>query len=50
MNKEQFLTACEKARCGFLTALQYVQTVLITPALLVLVFILWIEEIKTDKV
>ena len=48
MNKERFFNACERARCGFLTAIQYVLTVLITPALLVLVFILWIEEIKND--
>ena len=50
MNKEQFLNACERARRGFLTALQLVLTVLISPALLVFVFIIWIEEIKTDKV
>ena len=48
MNKEQFLSDCERARRGFLTALQFVLTVLISPALLVLVFILWIEEIKYD--
>ena len=48
MNKEQFMNACERTRIGFLTAIQYVLTVLITPALLVLVFILWIEEIKND--
>ena len=46
MNKEQFLSACERARRGFLTALQWLLCLLIAPALLVLVFILWIEEIK----
>ena len=46
MNKEQFLSACEHARRGFLTALQWLLCLLIAPALLVLVFILWIEEIK----
>ena len=46
MNKEQFLRACERARRGFLTALQWLLCILIAPALLVLVFILWIEEIK----
>ena len=50
MNKEQFLSVCEQARRGLLTALQWVLTLLIAPAFLVLVFILWIEEIKTDKV
>ena len=48
MNKEQFLSACEQARLGFLTALQWLLCLLIAPALLVLVFILWIEEIKYD--
>ena len=48
MTKERFLNACERARIGFLTALQWVLTVLISPALMVLVFILWIEEIKND--
>ena len=48
MTKEQFLTACERARLGFLTALQWFLCLLIAPALLVLVFILWIEEIKNN--
>ena len=48
MNKEQFLSAYEQARLGFLTALQWLLCLLIAPALLVLVFILWIEEIKYD--
>ena len=48
MNKEQFLKACERARRGVLTALQWLLTLIIAPALLVLVFIIWIEEIKND--
>ena len=48
MNKEQFLSACDQARLGFLTALQWLLYLLIAPALLVFVFILWIEEIKYD--
>ena len=48
MNKEKFLSDCERTRRGFLTALQWLLCLLITPALLVLVFILWIEEIKYD--
>ena len=48
MNKEQFLNACERARRVFLTALQWLLCLLISPALLVLVFILWIEEIKNN--
>lgn len=46
MNKEQFLTAFERARSGFLTALQWILSLLIAPALLVVVFIILIEEIK----
>ena len=46
MNKEQFFSACEQARRGFLTALQCGLTLLIAPALLVVVFIICIEEIK----
>lgn len=46
MNKEQFLTACEKARCWFLTAIQWILSLLIAPALVVVVFIIWIEDIK----
>ena len=46
MNKEQFLNAFERARRGVLTALQWLLCLLIAPALLVVVFILWIEEIK----
>ena len=48
MTKEQFLNACERARYVFLTALQWILCLLIAPALLVLVFILLIEEIKDN--
>ena len=48
MNKEQFLNYCERARLGFLTALQWALTVLISPALLVGLFILWIDNAKYD--
>lgn len=46
MTKEQFLSACERARRGLLTALQWGLSMLIAPALLMVVFIIWIEEIK----
>ena len=48
MNKEQFLTACEKIRRGFLTALQLGLAILIIPALLVVVFIILIDNAKYD--
>ena len=48
MNKEQFFNACERARRGFLTALQWLLCLLIAPALLVVVFIIWIDQIKND--
>ena len=48
MNKEQFLSACEQVRRGFLTALQWLLSLLIAPALLVVVFIIWIDKIKND--
>ena len=48
MNKEQFLSACERARKGFLTALQWLLCILIAPALLVVVFIILIDEIKDN--
>lgn len=48
MKKEQFFNACERARLGFLTALQWLLTVLISPALLLVVFIIWIDQIKND--
>ena len=48
MNKEQFMNACERARRGFLTAIQWLLFLLIAPALLVVVFIIWIDNIKYD--
>ena len=48
MNKEQFLCACERARIGFLTALQWLLCLLIAPALLVVLFIIWIDQIKDN--
>ena len=48
MNKEQFLCAFERARLGFLTALQWILCLLIAPALLVVVFIIWIDNAKYD--
>ena len=48
MTKEQFLTACERARRLFLTALQWLLCLLIAPALLVVVFIIWIDNAKYD--
>lgn len=48
MNKEQFFSACEQARRGFLTALQWLLCLLIAPSLIVVVFIIWIDQIKND--
>lgn len=48
MNKEQFLNAIERARLAFLTALQWLLCLLIAPALLVVVFIIWIDNAKYD--
>ena len=48
MTKEQFLSACERARRGFLAALQWGLTILIIPALLVVVFIILIDNAKCD--
>ena len=48
MTKEQFLNACERARRGFLTALQWLLCILIAPALLVVVLIIWIDQIKDN--
>ena len=48
MNKEQFFSAFERARRGFLTALQWLLCILIAPALLVVVFIIWIDNAKYD--
>ena len=48
MTKEQFLNAFERARRGFLTALQWLLCLLIAPALLVVLFIIWIDQIKDN--
>ena len=48
MNKEQFFTALEQTRIGFLTALQWLLSLLIAPDLLVVIVILWIDQIKND--
>ena len=48
MNKEQFLNAFERARLLFLTALQWLLCLLITPALLVVVLIICIDQIKDN--
>ena len=48
MNKEQLLSACERARRGFLTAIQWLLCLLIAPALLVVIFIIWIDNAKYD--
>ena len=48
MNKEQFLNACERVRRGFLTALQCLLCILIAPAFLVVVFIIFIDKIKDN--
>ena len=48
MTKEQFLNACERARRGVLTALQWLLCLLIAPALLVVVLIILIDQIKND--
>ena len=48
MTKEQFFTACERARRVFLTALQWLLCLLIAPALLVVVFVIWIDNAKYD--
>ena len=48
MKKEQFLNACERARRGFLTALQWLLCLLIAPALLVVVLIILIDNAKYD--
>ena len=48
MNKEQFLSACECVRRGFMTALQCLLCILIAPALLVVVFIILIDNAKYD--
>ena len=48
MTKEQFLSVCERARRGLLTALQWLLCLLIAPALLVVLFIIWIDQIKDN--
>ena len=48
MNKEHFFSACEQARRCVLTALQWLLCLLIVPALLVVVFIIWIDNAKYD--
>lgn len=48
MTKEQFFIAFEHVRRGFLTALQWLLCLLIAPALLVVVFIIWIDNAKYD--
>lgn len=48
MNKERFFIACERSRYGFLTALQWLLCILIAPSLIVVVFIIWIDQIKND--
>ena len=48
MNKEQIYSACERARKGFLTALQWILCLLIAPALLVVVLIILIDNAKYD--
>lgn len=48
MKKEQFLNDCERARLGFLTAIQWLLCLLIAPALIVVIFIIWIDQIKND--
>ena len=48
MNKENFLNACERARLVFLTTLQWGLCLLILPAFLAVVFIIWIDKIKND--
>lgn len=48
MNKEQLFNACECVRRGFLTAIQFGLILLIAPSLLVVVFIIWIDNAKYD--
>ena len=48
MNKEQFFNVCERARRWVLTALQWLLYLLIAPAFLVVVFIIWIDNAKYD--
>ena len=48
MKKEQFMNACERARRGFLTALQWLLCLFIAPAFLLVLFIIWIDQIKDN--
>ena len=48
MTNEQFLNAFERLRRGFLTAIQWLLCLLIAPALLVVGFIIWIDNSKYD--
>ena len=48
MNKEQFYIACERVRRGFLTAIQWILCLFIAPALLVVIFIILIDQIKDN--
>ena len=48
MTKEQLFNSCEHARRGVLTALQWLLCLLIAPALLVVLFIIWIDNAKYD--
>ena len=48
MTKEQFLNAFYRARIGFLTTLQWLLCLLIAPALMVVVFIILIDQIKDN--
>lgn len=48
MKKEQFFSALERTRRGFLTILQLALSILISPAFLVVLFIIWIDQIKDN--
>ena len=48
MNKEKFFSALERTRKGFLTTLQLALSILISPAFLVVLFIIWIDQIKDN--
>ena len=48
MNKEKFFSALERTRRRFLTILQLALCLLISPAFLVVLFIIWIDQIKND--
>lgn len=48
MNKEKFFSVCERARRWVLTVLQWFLCLLIAPALLVVLFIIWIDNAKYD--